>query len=109
MFPSIDNKIGIESVQNILLINYYCLNYNNAIFNNQDYLQVDGSAQGPHMFCSYGDIATYAYGLRALSYVPAVKCWKCFRDDMFVLWEHSRDNLDKFFNFMNSIDSSKKI
>ena len=44
-----------------------------------------------------------------MSYVPTVKCWKRFRDDVFVLWEHSRDDLDKFFNFMNSIDSSKKI
>ena len=85
-----------------------CLNCKNSIFNNQYFLQVDGTAQGPHMSCSYSDIAKYFYDIKTLSYVPAVKCWKRFRDDVFVLWEHSRDDLDKFFNFMNSIDSSKK-
>ena len=57
------------------------------------------------VLCS--NIAMYSYDLEALSYVPAVKSWKRFRDVVFVLWEHSRDDLDKFFNFMNFIDSSK--
>ena len=43
------------------------LNCNNSIFNNQHYLQVDGFAQGPHMSCSYSDIAMYSYDLKALS------------------------------------------
>ena len=37
-------------------------------------------------------------------------CWKRFRDDVFVLWEHYRDDLCNCFNFMNCIDlSTKKI
>ena len=102
MFPSIDNKMGIESVKNILLNKddntppaeciieaiELCLNCNNSVFKNQHYLQVDGTAQGPHLSCSYSDIAMYSYDLKALSYVPAVKCWKRFHDDMFVLWEN---------------------
>ena len=51
----------------------------------------------------------YSYDFKAMSYVRAVKCWNRFRDDVFVLLEHSRDYLDKLFNFMNSIDSSKKL
>ena len=117
MFPSTNNKMGIESANNILLNGddntprakcivkalELCLNCSNSIFNNQHYLQVDGTPQALHMSCSYSDIALYSYDLKALSYVPAVKCWKHFRDKMFVLWEHSRDY------FMNFIDSSKKI
>ena len=53
----------------------------------------------------HSDIAMYSYDLEALSYVPAAKSRKRFREVGFVLWEH----LDKFFNFMNFIDSSKKI
>ena len=34
-----------------------CITYNNSIFNNENYLQIDGTAQGPHMSCSYADIA----------------------------------------------------
>ena len=122
MFPSIDNKMGIESVKNILLNRDYnippaeciieslelCLICNNSIFNKQHYLQVDDTAHGPHLSCSYSDLAMYSYDRKALSNVPAVKCWKRFCDDEFLLWEHSRDDLDKFFNFMKSIDSSKK-
>ena len=113
----------IESVTNILLSRNnsappaehiiealeLCLNCNNSIFNDQHYLQVDGTAQGRHMSCSYSDLAMYSYDLKALSYVPAVKCLKSFCENIFVLLEHSRDDLDKFFNFMNSIDSSKKV
>ena len=58
------------------------------------------------MSYSYSDIAIY--DLKALTYVPAVTCWKCFCDNVFVLWEHSRDDLDNFFNFMDFIDFSKK-
>ena len=60
MFPSIDNKMGIESVKKILLNRdddtppaeciiealQLFLNCNNLIFNNQHYWQVDGTAQG---------------------------------------------------------------
>ena len=34
-----------------------CLKYDNSIFNKRRFLQNDGTAQGPHMSCSYGDIA----------------------------------------------------
>ena len=107
--------MGIESVKNILLSRddtitpaeciieplELCLNCNNSIFNNQHYLQVD-------MSCSHSNIVMYCCDLKAFSYVPAVKCWRRFRDDVFVLWEHSRDDLDNVFSFMNSIDSSEK-
>ena len=85
------------------------MNCNNSVFNNQHYLQVDGTAQEPRMSCSYSDIAKYSYHLKALSYVPAVKCCKRFCDDLLVLRKHSRNYLDNFFNFMNSIDSSKTL
>ena len=63
----------------------------------------------PHMLCSYSDIAMYRFDLKALSYTPKVLCWKRFRDDIFALWNHSLQELYKFFEFMNSIDTSGKI
>ena len=84
------------------------LNCNNSTFNSHHYLQVDGTAQGPHISCSYSDLAMYSYDLKDLSYVPAVKCWKRFRNDVFVL-RNSGDDLDQFFDLMNFIDSSQKI
>ena len=72
---------------------------------------------GPHMSCSYSDFAmillSYSdiarFDLKALSYTPKVLCWKRFRDDIFAAWNHSLQELHKFFEFMNSIDTSGKI
>ena len=35
-------------------------------------------------------------------------CWKRFRD-IFVLWEQTLEELTKFFDFMNSIDTTGKF
>ena len=123
MFPSIDNKMRIESVKNIFLNRddnippaeciiealELCLNCKNSNFNKQHYLQVYDTAQGLHRPCLYSDDAIYSYDLKALSCAPTVKCWERVCDDMFVLWEHSRDDLDNFSNFVNSINLFKKI
>ena len=70
-YPSIDNNIGIVSarkyldgreckdlltdcVTEALELHLSC---NNFASNNTNYLQTNGTAQGPHMSCSYTDIA----------------------------------------------------
>ena len=123
MFPSIDNVLGLEAVSEILHNREsdfpptecfldalkLCLECNNSVFNDHFYLQVDGTAMGPHMSCSYNDIAMYKFDLKALNYKAGLLCWKRFRDDVFVLWNQSLEELNKFFDFMNSIDTSGKI
>ena len=64
---------------------------------------------GPHLSCFYSDIAMNRFDLKAVSYIPNVLCWKRFRDDIFALWNHSLQELHKFFEFMNSIDRFGKI
>ena len=91
MFPSIDNKMGIESVNNMLLNRddttpsaeciietlELCLNCKNSIFNNQHYLQVDGTAQGPDMYC-----------------LPLI--WLRNTNDIFFIWTHGEEELTPF-------------
>ena len=86
-----------------------CLECNNSIFNNKHFIQPDGTAQGPHMSCSYSDIAIQYLDVKALEYTPATICWKRFRDDIFIVWPHSIDELDIFFDYMNKVDPTKKI
>ena len=71
MFPSIDNKMGINSVkkfsderackdpptQCVIEALELGLSYHNSVFKNNNYIQTDGTAQGPYMPCSYCDIA----------------------------------------------------
>ena len=82
MFPSIDNNMGIASVRKyldereskdlptdcVIEALELCLSCNNSVFNDTNYLQTDGTAQGPHMSCSYTDIAMAYYDKKALSY-----------------------------------------
>ena len=62
-----------------------------------------------YMSCSYSDIPMYRLETKALNYRPGVQCWKRFRDDMFCLWNHSLEELQKFFEFMNNVDTAGKI
>ena len=100
MFPSIRNVSGLEAVSEILEnreTNFpptecilqalkLCLECNNSVFNEKFFLQEDGTAMGPHMSCSYSDIAMYRFDLKALSHTPKLLCWKRFRDDIFAVW-----------------------
>ena len=72
MFPSIDNISGLKAVISILdarqdqsppttciiEVLKLCLEYNNSVFNNKHFLHSDSTAQGPHVSCSYSDIAS---------------------------------------------------
>ena len=82
MFPNIDNNLGLYSVKKyldlcsknipptncLLEALELCLSCNNSIFNNENYLQTDGTAQGPHMSCSYADIAIADFDKEASEY-----------------------------------------
>ena len=82
MFPVTDNVLSLEAVPEILhnresdfppaecILDALkrCLECNNSVFNNHFYLQVDGTAVGPHMSFSYSDIAMYKLDLNALDY-----------------------------------------
>ena len=123
MFPSIDNISGVKSVKKVLesrsnkfppsnciiVALKLCLESKNSIFSNKHYLQSDSTAQGPHMSCSYSDIAIQYFDIKALEFNPPVICWERFRDDIFVVWPHTLEELQVFFNYMNNIDQSKKI
>ena len=68
MFLSIDNVLGLEAVSEILqnresafppaecILDAIQL-FNYSVFKNHFHLNVDGTAMGPHMPCSYSDIA----------------------------------------------------
>ena len=113
MFSSIDNISGLKAVKSILdarqdqfppmaciiealKLSLECKNtiFKNTIF--KHFLQSDGTAQGPHMSCSYGDIVIQYFDVKALEYTPATISWKRFRDDIFIVWSHSIDKLDIF-------------
>ena len=123
MFPNIDNNLGLSSVKkyldlcskNIPATNCLlealelCLSCNNSIFNNEKYLPTDGTAQGPHMSCSYADIVIADFDKEASEYHLTPTTWKRFRYDIFVLWPHDRESLVLFLDYINNLDPTEKI
>ena len=122
MFPNIDNNLGLSFVKKyldlcsknirtncLLEALELCLTCNNSIFNNDNYLQIDDTAQEPHMSCPYADIAKADFDKEALEYHLSPTMWKRFRDDVFVLWPHGRESLVSFLDYINTPDPTGKI
>ena len=123
MFPNIDNVKGIADVTAKLNLRTkkdppttciiealrICLQCNNTTFNKKHYLQTDGTAQGPHMACSYSDIAMDRYDQAAKGYHSPPFVWFRFRDDIFIVWIHGIDELHNFVTFMNEVDETHKM
>ena len=61
------------------------------------------------MSCSYSDITIQCFDVKALEYTPATISWKRLKDDIFIVWPHSIDEHDIFFDYMNKVDPTKKI
>ena len=84
IFPNIDNQSGLQTVKNALESRQeqfpptgciiealkLCLESNSSVFNNKHFLQTDGTAQGPHMFCSYSDIAIESFNQKSTALSP---------------------------------------
>ena len=80
IFPSIDNISVLKSVKKVLenrsnkfLPNdciiealKLCLQSHNSFLYNKHYHQSDDTAQGPHMSCSYSDIAIQYFDIKAI-------------------------------------------
>ena len=92
-FPSIKNgfqnfRIMFKNFQSVIKALELCLTCNNSTFNYKNYLQTDGTAQGPHMLCCYADVALATFNSCALTYNFSPTTRKMFRDNVFVAWTH---------------------
>ncbi len=81
-----------------------CLDLNNCRYLGKDYLQIHGTAMGPHDACSYADLAMGEIDSKATNgYKIKPQIWWRFRDDIFSFWEYGEDALLEFLSFLNNI------
>ena len=106
---AIEKEFDMDSTQCIVEALEICLTCSNSKFNDQNFLQTDGTAQWPHMSCSYADITMAKYDFLANQFHLKPKIWKRFKDDIFTLWEHGVDTLPFFFDYLNGVDTTGKI
>ena len=86
------------------------LTHNDFQFNGQWYLQVSGTAMGKRYAPNYANIfmANFEHEvMQKATHKPTV--YQRFLDDIYIIWEHSRTELDNFINLMNSHDESIKL
>ena len=86
------------------------LSYNNFQFDGKNYLQVGGTAMGTRVAPSYANIfindfeEKYVYNYRLQ---PVA--WYRYIDDIFCLWQHGEDELEKFTTHLNSVHETIKF
>lgn len=91
-----------------------CLRNNICLFEEVVYLQCKGTAMGPSMACSYADIARhYLIDKKVMSpqnpLRQLIPLWAGYRDDIYVPFLGSQEELQELHTFINSIDPDLKF
>jgi len=127
LYTNIPNKEGLDAAkrllsryrpeqnlkpsnQTIIELLEMVLSMNNFTFNGDNYIQVGGTAMGTKAApgfanCFMGDFENqfvHPYRQQPLKYLR-------FLDDCFLIWQHSREDLDTFVNHMNTQMESIKF
>ena len=124
MYTNIQNEPGIQSIANIfeanpdharpdkeilelLRLNLEC---NDFEFDGQFFLQISGTAMGKTFSPSYADIFMAQWEREALADWPDPPLlYLRYRDDIFMIWQYSRERLQEFISFLNSRDPSIQL
>ena len=105
--PQTGLKPTNESLNGLLEL---VLTKNNFQFNNQHYLQIKGCAMGTRVAPSFAnthmgkfeDDHVYTYHLQPFIYLR-------YLDDIFLIWQHGLEELNKFVDHLNSRMESMKF
>ena len=122
MFPSIDNNYGLKVVATALENRVLkspstecivdglkiCLHNNNSIFSSTNLLQTNGTATGAPNSCSYADLAVSPIDDQVFKAMESsyseLRYYGRYRDDCLAIWDGSRQRLQSFFSFLNSLN-----
>ncbi|XP_071149216.1 uncharacterized protein [Mytilus edulis] len=86
------------------------LENNNFVFNDQHYLQVDGTSMGTKMAPSFANIFMGSLEERILSNVPYKPLsWLRYIDDIDIKWNETAERLQEFLDFCNNFHQSIKF
>jgi hypothetical protein len=122
LYTNIDNEMGIRAVSEafakdpkpihkyIIKLLRLSLEGNDFTFNGKHYLQISGTAMGKKFAPHFADI-TMAYweatNLQNCDKQPRI--YLRYLDDIFMIWEHSREEFDKFFQVLNTAHPNIKL
>ncbi|XP_072025089.1 uncharacterized protein [Amphiura filiformis] len=108
---ALDNRTNkTPSTDDLINLLELTLKSNNFVFNDEHYLQTSGTAMGAKFSPSYANIFM-GWHEGTLLNTSALKplVWYRYIDDIFMIWTHSKDELEQFINHANQIHPSIKF
>ena len=124
MYTNIDHESGLKAVkqafkdnpdpcrpdEHILELLEISLKNNDFVFNGDIFLQTKGTAMGKKYAPSYANIFMAHFEKEAMkkSYLKP-SSYNRFLDDIFLVWDHGRENLDLFLKILNSHHPAVKL
>ena len=82
----------------------------NSTFNDQHFLQIGGTAMGTALAPNYANLFMDRFETRALkSWDKQPLLWLRFIDDIFMIWNHGQEELDRFIKYINNIHDKIKF
>ena len=83
---------------------------NNFEFENYHYQQLHGTAMGTKMAPAYASLFTGDLEQKILTQSPLKPLvWWLYIDDVFMIWPHGEEKLNKFVNLLNSSQETIKF
>ena len=94
----------INTLLNFVL-NYNCFNFGDLFF-----LQVHGIAMGTKLAPNYANLFMTDFETKhVFSYFLQPNYYRRFIDDIFLIWDHSPQELNDFINHLNTVHSTIKF
>ena len=124
LYTNIETKLGLEAIRKwflkypdprrpekqLLQLLEINLNRNDFEFNSQFYLQIKGTAMGKKFAPSYANIFMADWEESALQTAPLKPLhYYRFLDDVWGVWDHTREQFLEFANHLNTQSRSIKI
>ena len=104
--PNGQNPTNISIVRLLRMV----LTMNNFEFNGDHYLQIGGTAMGTKLAPNYAIITVNNFeDLHVYTYEKQPLLWARYIDDIFIVWQHGKDELKKFIEHLNVSHRSFKF
>ena len=86
------------------------LTMNNFVFNDEHFIQQNGTAMGTRMAPAYTNLFMGEFERKALkAYADQPFLWLQYIDDILMVWTHGEEKLDNFITYLNNIHPTIKF
>uniref|UniRef100_A0A8C5QN04 GIY-YIG domain-containing protein n=1 Tax=Leptobrachium leishanense TaxID=445787 RepID=A0A8C5QN04_9ANUR len=108
-----DPEIGSKQRNFLCEAIRFCLTHNFFGFQNKFYLQKTGTAMGAKFAPGYANIFVAHWEQEVIwennPFRANLALWRRFIDDIFIVWEGGREDLDRFFDYVNTNNMDLKF